>query len=75
MYMYIPCFYYICFVFFIFEVIYLFYSICLRWIFTASCRLSLVVAVRATLSCGARVSHCGGSSFCGVTGSRAHGLQ
>ena len=37
----------------------------LRWVFVAACRLSLV-AVSATLHCGARASNCGGFSCCGA---------
>ena len=44
----------------------------LCWVFVAVPRLSLVVASRATLRCGARASHCGGFSCCGA---RAQGTQ
>ena len=45
--------------------IYYFYF-CLPWVFVAARRLSLVATLGATLLCGARASHCGGFSCCGI---------
>ena len=61
---------------------YLFIYFGLRWVFVAACGLPLVAASGVTLHCGARASHCGGFSSCGVQalGTRAsvvvaHGLS
>ena len=43
---------------------YFFFFFWLGWVFIALRRLSLVVAIRATLHCGAQASHCSGFSCC-----------